>query len=114
MEYRKSLRFPVRFRSSFSSLTMVGGEGSLVDLSIRGCRIESSIDVQPGAALELRIDVIKSKPPIQIQAAVVRWCREHEFGLEFEVIAPTEWAHLQDIVKQIELEPYKRTQEQAE
>ncbi len=114
MEHRKSLRFPVRFRSSFSSLTMVGGEGSLIDLSIRGCRIESSIDVQPGAALELRIDVIKDEHPIQIQAAVVRWCREHEFGLEFEVITPTEWTHLQNIVKQIELEPYQRTQEQAE
>jgi PilZ domain len=114
MEQRKNLRFPVKFRSSFSSVGMVGGEGRVVDLSTRGCRIESSIDVQPGASLEVQIKTIEDNPPIQIQAAVVRWCREQQFGLEFEVIAPTEWAHLQDIVKQIELEPYQRDRQAAE
>jgi hypothetical protein len=114
MEQRKNLRFPVKFRSSFSSIGMVGGEGSIVDLSIRGCRIESSIDVQPGASLDVRIKVVGSEPPIHIQAAVVRWSRGEEFGLEFEVIAPTEWVHLQEFVKQLELEPYQRTQQQKE
>jgi hypothetical protein len=114
MEKRKNLRFPVKFRSSFSSVGMVGGEGRVVDLSTRGCRIESSIDVQPGASLEVQIKTIEDNPPIQIQAGVVRWCREQQFGLEFEVIAPTEWAHLQAIVKQIELEPYQRDRQAAE
>jgi hypothetical protein len=93
---------------------MVGGEGSLMDLSIRGCRIESFIAVKPGATLEVRIDAIDHCPPIQIQAAVVRWSREGQFGLEFEVIAPTEWGHLQNIVKQIELEPYQRESQAAD
>ena len=114
MEQRKNLRFPAKFRSSFSSVGMVGGEGRVVDLSTRGCRIESSINVQPGASLEVQIKTIEDNPPIQIRAAVVRWCREQQFGLEFEVIAPTEWAHLQDIVKQIELEPYQRDRQAAE
>ncbi len=113
MEQRKNLRFHAQFRSSFSSIAMVGGEGSLMDLSIRGCRIESLIAVKPGATLEVRIDAIDHCPPIQIQAAVVRWSREGQFGLEFEVIAPTEWAHLQEIVKQIELEPYQLAQQQG-
>lgn len=52
--------------------------------------------------------------PIHIQAAIVRWSRRHEFGLEFEVIAPIEWTHLQDFVKEMELEPYQRAQEQAD
>ena len=82
-------------------------------LSIRGCRIESLLDVKPGAILEVRIEVIEHRPPIQIQAAVVRWSREREFGLEFEVIAPTEWAYLREIVKQIGLEPYQREQQGA-
>ena len=84
-----------------------------MDLSIRGCRIESFIDVKPGATLEVRIEAIEHRPPIQIQAAVVRWSREREFGLEFEVIAPTEWAYLREIVKQIGLEPYQREQQGA-
>jgi hypothetical protein len=114
MEQRKSFRFPVKFRSSFSSIGMVGGEGSIVDLSIRGCRIESPIDVQPGASLDVRIKVVEDEPPIHIQAAIVRWSRGGEFGLEFEVIIPTEWAHLQKFVKQLELEPYQRAQQQQE
>ena len=84
-----------------------------MDLSIRGCRIESLIAVKPGATLEIRIEAIDHCPPIQIQAAVVRWSRDRQFGIEFEVIAPTEWAHLQEIVKQIELEPYQKAQQQG-
>ena len=114
MEQRKNLRFHAQFRSSFSSIAIVGGEGSLTDLSIRGCRIESLTDVKPGASLEIRIDAIEHGPSIRIQAAIVRWSRERQFGLEFEVIAPTEWAHLQDIVKQMELEPYQWERQAAD
>ena len=113
MEQRSNLRYRAQFRSSFSSVAMVGGEGSLMDLSIRGRRIESLIAVKPGATLEIRIEAIDHCPPIQIQAAVVRWSRDRQFGIEFEVIAPTEWAHLQEIVKQIELEPYQKAQQQG-
>ena len=108
MEQRKNLRFHVKFRSSFSSIGMVGGEGSVVDLSIRGCRIESLADVQPGASLEVRIAAMEHEPPIQIQQALVRWTRGRQFGLEFVTMAPEEWARLQHTVKQIEMEPYER------
>lgn len=114
MEQRSNLRYRALFRSSFSSVAMVGGEGSLLDLSIRGCRIESLTDVKPGTTLEVRVEAIGGEPPIQIQAAIVRWSREQQFGLEFEVIAPTEWPHLQNIVKQIELEPYQLAQQQGQ
>ena len=114
MEQRKHLRFHVQFRSSFSSIAMVGGEGSVVDLSIRGCRIESPTDVQPGASLEVRIATIEHEPPIQIQQALVRWSRGRQFGLEFVTMAPEEWARLQHTVKQIEMEPYEQAQQQKE
>ena len=112
-EQRKDLRFHVQFRSSFSSIAMVGGEGSLVDLSTRGCRIESSTDVHPGASLEVRIVAREHEPPIQIQQAFVRWSRGRQFGLEFVTMAPEEWARLQHIVKQIEMEPYERDEQAA-
>ena len=114
MEQRKNLRFHIQFRSSFSSVAMVGGEGILLDLSVRWCRIESPIDVKPGAALEVRIETTEHEHPIRIQAAVVRWSRERQFGLEFEVIAPAEWTHLQHIVKQIEREPYQQESQTAD
>jgi PilZ domain len=72
VDLRKNLRFHVHFRSSFSSVGMVGGEGDIVDLSISGCRIESVTDVQPGASLEVRIVTKAQEPPLQIQQAIVR------------------------------------------
>mgnify|MGYP001304073156 FL=1 len=114
MEQRKDLRFPVRFRSSFSSIVMVAGEGNLVDLSIRGCRIESPVDVQSGTTLEVRISAREHEPPIQIQQALVRWSRDRHFGLEFVKMPPEEWTRLQHTVKQIEMEPHWRDQQQEE
>ncbi len=108
MEHRQHPRFPVEFRSSFSSANIVAGEGTLSDLSIRGCRIYSLIDVKSGTALQLRIEVSDDEPPIQVDQAVARWSRDHSFGLEFLTLTPDEWARLQHVVKQLELEPYQR------
>ena len=113
MDKRQHPRFPARFHSSFTSVTVVSGEGNVVDLSIRGCRIDSLVDVRPGASLEVRIATIDHEPPIQIQQAVVRWSRGRQFGLEFVTMAPEEWARLQHTVKQIEMEPYERDKQAA-
>ncbi|HEU4685561.1 MAG TPA: PilZ domain-containing protein [Nitrospira sp.] len=109
IEHRKSKRFPVRFRSSFTSLNIVGGEGTLMDLSIRGCRIESPTEVKPGTSLELRIQASEDGPPLTIQEAVARWSRNPQFGLEFVMLAPEEWARLQHTVTQLEREPNQTT-----
>jgi len=110
MEHRESPRFPVRFRSSFVSSNVVGGEGNIVDLSLRGCRVDSSTEVRPGTSLELRIQTSEEEPPLQIQAALVRWSRTLQFGLEFVTLAPEEWARLQHTVTQLELHPYQKEQ----
>lgn len=107
MEQRKNPRFPVRFRSSFTSLNIVGGDGNLVDLSLRGCRIDSSTEVRPGTSLELRIQASTDEPPLMIQEALVRWSRTQQFGVEFVTLAPEEWARLQHTVTQLELHPYQ-------
>ncbi|HJT19658.1 MAG TPA: PilZ domain-containing protein [Nitrospira sp.] len=107
MENRKNKRFPVRFRSSFTSLNVVGGEGTLMDLSIRGCRIESRTEVRPGTSLELKVQASEDEPPLMIQEAIVRWSRAQQFGLEFITLAPEEWARLQHSVTQLELQPYQ-------
>lgn len=113
MDLRKNLRFHVHFRSSFSSVGMVGGEGDIVDLSIGGCRIESAVHVQPGVSLEVRIVTIGQESPIQIQQAIVRWKRGGQFGLEFVTMGPSEWTRLQRTVEQIEMEPYERDNQAA-
>jgi len=108
MEQRQNPRFPVRFRSSFTSLNIVGGDGDIIDLSLRGCRVESQTEVRPGTSLELRIQTSEEEPPLKIQEAVVRWSRVEQFGLEFVTMAPEEWALLQHTVTQLELHPYQK------
>jgi len=114
VEHRQHPRFPVQFRSSFSSANIVSGEGTLADLSIRGCRILSATEVKAGTTLQLRVDMSGGKPPIQVTQAVVRWCRDRSFGLEFVSLTPGEWARLQDVVKDLELEPYQRAMSSGE
>jgi hypothetical protein len=108
LEHRQHPRFPVKFHSSFSSANIVSGEGNLTDLSIRGCCVSSATAVKPGTTLQLRVDVSDDEPPIQVTQAVVRWCRDRSFGLEFASLTPDEWARLQHVVKELELEPYQR------
>lgn len=107
MENRKHHRFPVQFHSSFSSANVVSGEGNLGDLSIRGCRVFSMTEVKPGTTLQLRIEILDAEPPIQINQAIVRWYRNGSFGLEFVSLTPDEWARLQHVVRDLELEPYQ-------
>lgn len=107
MEQRKDTRFPVEFRSSFSSANVVSGDGALNDLSVRGCRVLSVIEVKPGTALQLRIQVSDDEPPVKISQAVVRWCRARSFGCEFVNLSPDEWARLHHVIKGLERHPYE-------
>ncbi len=108
MDKRQHLRFPARFHSSFSSITVVSGEGDVVDLSLRGCCVESETSVHPGSMLTIRVRMLPDEPPITISEAVVRWKRESRFGLEFLSLVPEEWARLQHAVTQLELHPYQK------
>ena len=108
MEHRQHPRFPVLFSSSFSSINLVRGEGNVVDLSIRGCRIFSLTEVKAGTTLQLEIHVSKQDPPILVTQAVVRWYRDSSFGLEFVSLSEQAWPRLQQLVKELEREPYQR------
>lgn len=108
MENRKDPRFPVQFRSSFSSINIISGVGVLGDLSIRGCRIFSATPVHSGTEIEMRIEVLADEPPLQVKKAVIRWCRHDFFGLEFVDLTPEGWARLQHVVKELEAHPYER------
>ena len=114
MEQRNDARYPVQFRSSFSSANVVSGEGTLSDLSIRGCRVVSLIEIKPGTALQLRVHTSDHDPPIHVSQAVVRWVRSNCFGCEFMNLSPDEWARLHYLIKDLEREPFERHQEDTE
>ena len=108
MDNRKDPRFSVHFRSSFSSANIISGVGLLNNLSSGGCRIFTSTPVKPGTALELRIEISDSEPPLQVEQAIVRWARDGNFGVEFLTLGPEDWARLRLTVKELERQPYER------
>src|SRR5438093_5014572 len=105
MELHKFPRFRVQFRSKFSG-EQIDGEGKAIDLSQRGCRIESELTVPASTMLELRLHVPGLDWPMRVEQASVKWARGREFGLEFVRILPVEEEKLQKVVK--DLEPEER------
>lgn len=99
---RQHPRFPVQFRSSFSSVNLVGGEGALTNLSVRGCRIESWTTVNPGTDLQLNLHLSDESLPLAITVAAVRWSHGGTFGVEFIDMNETEWNRLGRFIKQLE------------
>jgi len=114
MEQRQHERFPAHFRSAFSSVNRVEGDGTVVDLSLRGCGIVSQTAMHPGTTLTLRIHLPDPETMLTVQQAVVRWCRDGRIGLEFQSLPPDEWARLQRIVKALTRHPYERTHDAQE
>jgi hypothetical protein len=101
-EKRQHRRFPVQFRSSFSSVNVVGGEGTLADLSVRGCRVECRIAVKPGTELQLKIHLPNDSAPLGITVAAVRWSRGETFGVEFMDMHEEEWKRLGRLIASVE------------
>ncbi|TLY13471.1 MAG: PilZ domain-containing protein [Nitrospirae bacterium] len=99
VELRKHTRFPVDFRSTFSGSTILEGGGTVLDLSLGGCRVESPASVQVGLVVDLRIYVPGLDWPLLIDEAAVRWVRGSTFGLAFLRLGQTEDERLRQVLK---------------
>jgi hypothetical protein len=80
---------------------MLGGDGTILDLSQRGCRITSEADVPKQTQLEMRIHISDEEPPIEIDTAEVIWSDGHEFGLEFKRLQPKTFDRLSRLINSI-------------
>jgi hypothetical protein len=82
MERRQHRRVPAQLKS-----LLLGNshevEGTTLDLSIGGARIESEINVFPGKQIRVRLVVPGEEEPLLIDQALVRWVGEDTFGIEF-------------------------------
>jgi hypothetical protein len=69
-------------------------EGTLLDLSIRGCAIKSDVPLHKGDSLCLQLRLTDKEPPVEIDIAMVRTVTGRRFGLEFAKIRPDEETRL--------------------
>lgn len=89
MDKRKHVRLPVDHIVTFTGDTLEG-EGQLVNLSIEGAEIDSSVPISKGDYLLLRLYLPDDNLALQVDIAPVRWSKEGKFGVEF--ISMTEQA----------------------
>lgn len=104
MERRNDPRFPIHWRMVFSG-ALVAGEGTVTNLSMRGCAVESHMPVPSGTELELCALIPDDDCPWTPEKAVVRWSFLRKFGLEFTRIRPEEQERLRGFVSTLETGP---------
>lgn len=59
------------------------GEGRVLDLSWRGCLMETFVPIKVGDTLQLRLSLPKPEPSMLVPQTVVRWVQGSRFGVEF-------------------------------
>jgi c-di-GMP-binding flagellar brake protein YcgR len=84
IECREYPRIHVDMQVFFSSTNKTDiREGTMFDLSARGCAVTSMSSVEPGSAMKILIRATDLGSPITIASAAVRWSEAGEFGVEF-------------------------------
>lgn len=75
---RYTTRIPVAFVGDQGE-----GRGSIVNLSLEGCAVDSDRTLAPGTLLLLHLTVPSGAPPLTVDVAAVRWSRGQRFGVQF-------------------------------
>lgn len=101
MVVRKYPRFPVAFRTAVIYQKQSEHTGTVRDLSLKGCRVESAIPAFTGMQLLLRLHVPEEPTPILVDNAAVRWAGSLGLGLEFLTIAPPQLKRLSRIIQHL-------------
>lgn len=101
---RKNPRFDVNFGSTFSGQCLAG-QGTITNLSVGGCSIESPVTPGTQSVVGLKIQLPDSQWPLEIGQAVVRWTRGNTFGLEFQALSEEDVMRLQQLLYDLDQGP---------
>ena len=97
VDRRQYVRFAARFPVTFTG-EGGRGEGTVTDISMGGCALESTSALMPSMVLKLKLRVSELAVPVEVEAAVVRSIRSKIAGLEFVRFAPQEKYRLNQYV----------------
>jgi PilZ domain-containing protein len=100
--FRRPLRAVIHLVTDFQSLSMLKptkGDGYTMNLSMKGCCIDSDVPVEMGMRLSLCMELSdQTTSPLLIPVAQVRWVDASTFGLEFIKMAEPDLGRLQQFV----------------
>jgi hypothetical protein len=103
MKKRYSPRKATRCKVTLSSGHRVG-DGSMLDLTVPGCQIETGFPLEPGQSIQLRVH-LDPKRPMRIDLGVVRWTKDNKAGIEFIRMAGDDQLRLRFYVGYVEQRP---------
>lgn len=98
---RRGRRLDLSCRMFFFGDDEFEGEATLLDISTTGCRAASSVKLHCGTVLKLSLFLPDYQWPLRMEAAVVRWVEEREFGLEFTSIRPAQRERLRALLMKV-------------
>ncbi len=102
-ERRKFPRVDVRFKVTLAFTEgQTEGTGTLINLSMGGCSIETPTRVEKGAFLDLTLQTPVDDQTVRIEVARVRWIRFGAFGVEFYMMGKEDQAKLGLLLQEIE------------
>ena len=93
---RAAVTYPVRL--SCDSKT---GEGTVINLSVPGCAIETDLRVEPGDYVELRVMAPDQARPLDVELAKVRWTACHRVGIEFIRVRREHQSRIERLVRRV-------------
>ena len=106
---REYARVKAEFSVTFKG-KQIEGKARLVDLSLRGCAMETDHVPGRGEILQLTLKMPNARPSIDIEAAVVRFSQGIRVGMEFLRINEKSEKELREFVEE-RLARMKATQE---
>ena len=108
MKKRYSPRKATTCKVTLSSGTRVG-EGSVLDLTVPGCLIQTGLGLEPGQSVQLRV-YLDPKRPMRVDLGVVRWAKENKVGIEFIRMTDADQARLRLHVGYVDQRERRKTQ----
>ena len=102
MVTRKHPRFPVSFSSTLVHKDHFRHAGSVRNLSVKGCRVDSIISPFTGMQLTVQLHIPGEFQPIVIDNATVRWSGSAGIGLEFLTITPPHQDRLDHMIQRLQ------------
>ena len=95
-------RFPVQCPVSYYAGPSKGN-GTLWNFSVNGWKLSGDVPLEVGQLCSLTV-TLPNEPSFVVSAAIVRWARDREYGLETLAIDKQVHSRLEQVIEQLEQE----------
>ena len=102
MVTRKYPRFSVSLSSTLLYKDEFRHTGSVLNISAKGCRVNSIISPFTGMQLTVQLHIPGEPKPIVINNAAVRWSGSAGIGLEFLTVTPPHQDRLDRMIQRLQ------------